>query len=377
MAQYSPYQQPSYSQQSPQSGQQYPQQQQFGQPYDPSQQYQQQQFGQSYDPSQQYPQQSFDPSQQYGQPQQYQQAFDPSQQYEQQQFGQAYNPSQQALQLYGQQAAFPPPGAGQYQSPQPVFATSTAAPTEITQLAAQQQLGELRATYAPRLTNSALILGMILGLALLGVVFAVVLFTQLRTVNRLVFALIVLPIVGIIYAIDAFSHHSYRVYLFSSGLIYVRSGKPEVVYWNQISTIWHRPIRQTSGETTYRYEIQRYDAPPLKLGNVLGGVLVHVSELIELVEHEVMMAQLPNALAIYSAGQVLSFGKLSISLQGLAHGSRTLSWNEIVSIEMEKNQLAIRCKDGSTKKLSGVRPSDVPNFLLFQQVAVRCCGGSW
>ncbi len=297
MAQYPPYQPPS----------QYPQQQQqYGQ-----QASQYQQYGQQPDQYQQFPAQGAQQYGQYLQPYQEQASF-----------------PQQSFEQYGQQAPFP---QQQYASPQPVFATARPAPVAVMQLATTRQLGELRATYVPRISDPRILIGMIIGLLILDAALIFFLFTRLHLVNpvlhRIAFIIAVLPIVGIIYAIVGLMHCKHRAYLFTYGLVYARGEKLDALRWEEVSAIWHRSLRQSSGELIQRYEIQRHNGAPLKLGTMMGSVFVHAAELGALVEHEVVQAMLPNALAAYSAGQILPFGKLSVSLQGIAHGKRVIPWN--------------------------------------------------
>lgn len=281
-----------------------------------------------------------------------------------QQYGQQYDQSQQYMQQPFQQ----------YDSPQPIFATVIPAPVLVMQQAQAQQLGELRATYAPRFTNKKMLLAVIATLLFLDIAASTVLFTLLHFVNRFAFLLIVLPIVGIIYTADALSHHSYRVYLFTYGLVYVRGEKLDTLRWEQVSAVWHRLLRQTTGEITHRYTIQRYDGAPIKLGNIMGNVLVHTEELGSLIEHDVMQTLLSGVLSAYNAGQILSFGKLSLSLQGIARGTKMIPWTDVGTIETQKDQLVIN-KNGTIQKL--VKASEVPNYPLFLQLVARATGQSW
>lgn len=236
-------------------------------------------------------------------------------------------------------------------------------PSEIYQQAANGELGEMTAVYKPRFSNPLVIIGIALGALILDIVAIVVIYY----IGFIVYYLIAIPIIVIIWAINALGSSNLRVYLFSNGFIAARGKQSEVFRWDQIQAIWEKVTSNRSGNV-FTYTVQRNDGKTSKM----GSQLVKVRDLGVQIMREVTRLQLPQAKAAYNGGQTLSFGKINVNSQGVNNGKELVPWNQIGNMTVAKGNILIG-KDGRQLKWSTVKAADVPNLpvllALVNQVA--------
>jgi hypothetical protein len=108
------------------------------------------------------------------------------------------------------------------------------------------------------------------------------------------------------------------------------------------------------------YTIERFDGRCIafddrikkveKLGNLLG--------------EQITNAMWPHALASYNAGNVIPFGPLSVSQQGVSNGRELLPWTAIKEIKFDGIEVKVHQK-GKLLNWSKVPVGNIPNSFLF------------
>lgn len=72
----------------------------------------------------------------------------------------------------------------------------------------------------------------------------------------------------------------------------------------------------------------------------------------------------PQLLAAYNAGNVITFGPLSISRQGVSNGKELLPWPSITEIGVRQGCVSVG-KEGKWFDWSNVAVSHIPNYYVF------------
>jgi hypothetical protein len=227
-------------------------------------------------------------------------------------------------------------------------------PNEIYQQAAANGLGELIAVYKPKYTNPLAIIGIVLAVIIADIIALVVSFY----VGFIFYILGVVPILVIIWAINALLHCNLRVYMFSNGFINGRGRNGEVVRWDQVKAIWE-DAKQGRSSGTFTYTVQRNDGKILKQGNPLQNSKDMGVQMMR----EIIKIHLPLAKAAYDAGQTLSFGKINVDRQGLNNGKEMVPWSQIGRVTTQQGIVCIE-KDGRVIKWSSVKSAEVPNLAV-------------
>ncbi|HCI82865.1 MAG TPA: hypothetical protein DHW02_24600 [Ktedonobacter sp.] len=243
-------------------------------------------------------------------------------------------------------------------------------PSEIYQQAGMYQLGTPIASYKPLLGNPLAIIGMMLGV----IIADVLLFYIIYSLGFILYILLAIPIAAIAYGIYAFIDYKVRVYQFTNGLVHAKGQQIATIRWDQIDAIWIKLMRQryyigiagalasalASSRRTQNITVRRVDGATFKFTNMLRG---HV-QLMQGIEQAVMQAHMPRAVAAYQSGQVIPFGPLTVSRQGMGNGRETIPWQEVQSVDVKRGYLYIK-RVGKTFSWASVDVSKIPNLLVF------------
>jgi hypothetical protein len=82
------------------------------------------------------------------------------------------------------------------------------------------------------------------------------------------------------------------------------------------------------------------------------------------IDKEINARLLPGAIAAYDAGRPVSFGAIQVSQEGLQVGHKTIPWQNILSIEMEGDQIIVRLPDW--EHWVGNSKTATPNVSVFK-----------
>jgi hypothetical protein len=243
-------------------------------------------------------------------------------------------------------------------------------PQAIYEQAYAHQLGAPVATYKPPLTNPLAIIGVVLGAIVLDIL---VLYGILAATGYIFYILIAIPIAAIGYGVVAMLNYNLAIYQFMNGLVRAKGQQVEVVRWDRISALWIRMNRRrnyslsgalasslASGNTIQGLTLQRDDGRNFSFSSLLRGHL----RLIQSIEQNMVQFHLPRATAAYQSGQVVPFGPLSVSRQGISNGRETLGWNEVQNIEINRGNLLVK-RSPKGAKWASVDVAKIPNLAVF------------
>lgn len=247
-------------------------------------------------------------------------------------------------------------------------------PSEIYQQAGMYQLGTSIAVYKPLLGNPLAIIGMMVGIIIADILLFYIILTL---TNYIFYILIAGPIAAVAYGIYAFIDHNLRVYQFTNGIVRAKGQQVATIRWDQIDAIWIRLIRQryyiglagvfasalASSRRTQSMTVRRVDGASFKFTNMLKG---HV-QLMQNIEQAVMQAHMPRAIAAYQSGQVIPFGPLTVSRQGMGNGRETIGWHEVQNVDVKRGYLQVK-RTGKTFNWASVDVSKIPNLLVFMSL---------
>lgn len=260
----------------------------------------------------------------------------------------------------------PPPTPGAYQAPQqpggypapqmPGSYPALPVPPEIAQQVATYQLGTLTQVYKANLVKLILFLA------------AALLATFLVMASHSIFAILIL-LAATAYTIYYFvTNFNVKAYVFSEGLIRAKGSQVDVMRWEHVDAVWERAVQYRYRGliplyTTYNYTVRRNDGSQFKFSSAIKSN----KQLGAAIQQEVTRHQLPKAIASYDSGNPVSFGALSVSMQGISKAGVLIPWNQVGNVDFRRGWLIVH-KQGSLLAGSRTRASSVPNLQVFLQL---------
>jgi hypothetical protein len=168
----------------------------------------------------------------------------------------------------------------------------------------------------------------------------------------------VLP--GLWWFISTLRKRGLRVLVFPEGLAYTRRGKTDVIHWDDVATVLQAITRMQHTFTVRKCTVQLQDGSKYTFNNTLRNV----EQLINTIQQQITPRILERVDEAYEAGQAVPFGKLSISQAGISKGSKTLPWDQVKRVTVDKGVITIR-KQGGLLKWASVNVAETPNFFAF------------
>jgi hypothetical protein len=240
-------------------------------------------------------------------------------------------------------------------------------PLEMQNLASTYQLGAPMAEYRGGFTGraiGAIVAGMVLvgifGLAWIGTA------SDGDSASTLIFAIFtLLSLAFLAWAIiSPLQSNSWHVYVFNQGFIFLKGGQPDIFRWADVRAIWQQVTQYyrygIRTRTTHKYTIERADGHRV----VLNDRIKNVGELGNGLSRQISEFMLPHMIAAYNAGNVITFGPLSVSQQGVSNGREMLPWPSIKEIGANRGYVSVR-KEGKWLNWSTVAVANIPNFAVF------------
>jgi hypothetical protein len=236
------------------------------------------------------------------------------------------------------------------------------------QLAAAYQLGTLQQEYRVKFSRRNLWIGFLeLAVALLFAVLAVVTSSRPEASDA-VHIEMTMTVVFLLFALYIFCYplfyRSWRVYLYSEGFAYARRRKLDAFRWDQIESLLQSVTRQYVNGiymgTNHRYTIRGLDGRQV----VLTDRIAHVESLGNVISDMVTRVKLPVVIAGFKAGGIVTFGPLSVSLQGVSNGKETISWDQVTDVKVNRGIVIVK-KEGKWLSWSSVRVATIPNCFVF------------
>ena len=168
----------------------------------------------------------------------------------------------------------------------------------------------------------------------------------------------VLP--GGLWFISTVRKRDLRVLVLSDGLSYTRHGRTEIIRWDEVAAVWQAITRVQHTFTVRSCKAQLDDGRKYTFNNALRNV----TDLIATIQREATPRILARASDAYDAGETIPFGKLGVSKAGLSRGNRTLPWDQVKRVTVDKGVITVR-KQGSLLKWTSVPVAETPNFFVF------------
>lgn len=179
-----------------------------------------------------------------------------------------------------------------------------------------------------------------------------------------------LLLLGGVYALwEQGRDRSLRVGVHHDAFIYTRSGKTDVVRWDEIEEARMQILSigtrggQGKMDTVYAYEIRRQGGPELKFRFNKNSIR-NIDALSAAIQQEVTRRHLPRAMQTLAQGKPVQFGKLSVDNQGIGNGKETVSWDDVEDVQVNNGAINIR-KKGKWLNWSNVSVGETPNVFVF------------
>ncbi|HKF37334.1 MAG TPA: DUF6585 family protein [Ktedonobacteraceae bacterium] len=239
------------------------------------------------------------------------------------------------------------------------------------QLAATYHLGTPQQEYGVHLTRKTLFVGIISLVAAGGFGFlAYEMLTSPRNSNDINNAYLVIGI-GVVFLLGALYcflypqiYRSWHVYVGSEGFAFSRGSELDAFRWDQIECMWQRVTRRYMNGiytgTDHKYTVRGLDGRQV----VLNDRITNVERLGNVISGMVTRVKLPEAIAAFKAGSTVTFGPLSVSMQGVSNSKELITWDQIKEFKVNNGMVIVK-KEGKWLSWSSVQVANIPNFFVF------------
>lgn len=158
---------------------------------------------------------------------------------------------------------------------------------------------------------------------------------------------------------------SWRIYVCSDGFIFVRGNSKIIPFpWDQIDFMWQAVTRRyVNGiyvRTIYKYTVRRKDGDQV----ILDDRFADIEALGNKIATEMTRYQLPLAINSFNSGNTLTFGRLSVNLQGVSNGDRMLPWSQVRKIDIQQGTVKV-LNENKWLSWSSARVANIPNIFVF------------
>lgn len=177
-----------------------------------------------------------------------------------------------------------------------------------------------------------------------------------------------------------------RVLVFPEGLSYTKQAKTEIFRWDDVASVWQDVTRYHGAYTSTKrvYTVHTNDDREYTFKDSISNV----ESLGNTIQQECACRILPRLQEAYNAGHTISFGKLSISKAGIAKGRKTLPWDQVSGVEIDRGSVNVHIKKdaytiselilsaGKGPKWSSVAVAKMPNVVVFTAIVNQIVGSN-
>lgn len=139
-----------------------------------------------------------------------------------------------------------------------------------------------------------------------------------------------------------------------------------IIHWDAIESVWlqimHMYTADLGGKLTrydWKYTFQRTDGEKFTFEGHFG-----ILALSYIIDKEVTARLLPKAISTYEAGLPVSFGDIQVSRKGIQIGQEAIAWQNIISIDLEGDQIMVRLPDW--EHWIGTSKAATPNVCILE-----------
>lgn len=175
---------------------------------------------------------------------------------------------------------------------------------------------------------------------------------------------VVLLVLGFLVLALAISKSGNRLFACAGGFMYKRGVQEQVVYWNNVEAIYQRIVEHRGRFTkykTYNYTIQQFDGTKL----TFDDNMLPMEGLCNYIEGSMATRLLPRLTYDYEMGQVVQFGKVAVSKQGISDGKEWLSWDDVDGIRFDNGFITVR-RSGKWRNWAIFYTPNIPNFTVLE-----------
>jgi len=176
---------------------------------------------------------------------------------------------------------------------------------------------------------------------------------------------------GALWFIGTIRKRDLRVVVSPEGLSYTKAGKTDLIRWDDIAVVRQAITRVQHTFTVRSCNVQLRDGRKIRFNNALKNA----KQLITTIQRAVTPRILARARQDYNAGQAVPFGKLSISRAGISKGKKTLPWDQVERVTVDKGTITVK-KQGSLFKWASATVAETPNFFVFAHLVGTEAPGS-
>jgi len=180
----------------------------------------------------------------------------------------------------------------------------------------------------------------------------------------------VLP--GLWWFISTLRKRGLRVLVFPDGLTYTRHGKTDVIRWDDVATVLQAITMVQHTFTVRKCTVQLQDGSK----HIFNNAIRNVEQLINTIQQQVTPRILERVSEAYEAGQTIPFGKLSISQAGISKGNKTLPWDQVKRVTVDKGVITIKKQGSLLLTWASVGVAETPNFFAFASMVGAEAPGS-
>jgi hypothetical protein len=156
-----------------------------------------------------------------------------------------------------------------------------------------------------------------------------------------------------------------KVTLHEGGFVHSHRGKRRLVPWDDVRSVTSAITEVYQNGvytgTNYKYTLALEDGTQLVYTNYR---LQKVEKLANAVIGRTSEILLPAAREEYDAGEVVHFGPLGVSREGLHYHDKLLEWRDIRGVRVKEGYVTVR-KRGKWLRWCNVAASAIPNLLVF------------
>lgn len=151
-------------------------------------------------------------------------------------------------------------------------------------------------------------------------------------------------------------------YLCTNGLMIIKWTHVQALRWEQIQAI--QRFHTHNVQHPY-YILYPYEGKPITLNWSLVGD--GIKDLGEHIEHEVCQRLLPQAIASYKAGELLNFGPINVTAQGLTleDEQQSLPWERFASVKYYNGSSFTINERATTSTWQKIEVENMLNFCVF------------
>ena len=171
-------------------------------------------------------------------------------------------------------------------------------------------------------------------------------------------SLFALSVVLIVYTSAVGGGELVRVH--ANGILDLRVG-PRAVRWDEMQSL--TVAAPQAGHPGVRHVLRTTDGATLSFGPSIGGVV----DLVDEIRVRMSEQQMPEVRARIAEGDVVRFGAMSASEQGISVGPRVVAWDDVADVEAEAGEIVVRGRGG--ERVAAAKLADVPNAFLLAEMA--------